>query len=82
MADDTGKKTTGKKSPKNAKRKGGLGLFFRQVIEQLRKVVYPTKKQLVTYSIVVLIFVLFMMAYIGGLDWVFREGIQRAFGAE
>ena len=31
-----------------------LALFFRQVIAELRKVVWPTRSQLLTYTIVVL----------------------------
>nr|WP_255672895.1 preprotein translocase subunit SecE [Glycomyces amatae] len=55
---------------------------MREVVEQLRKVVYPTRRQLITYSIVVLVFVGIMMAYIGGLDLLFGDLIRRAFGAD
>ncbi|WP_213170553.1 preprotein translocase subunit SecE [Natronoglycomyces albus] len=79
-----GKKgTSGRKGRKSDKRKGPVGkvtMFFREVVEQLRKVVYPTKKQLITYSIVVLIFVLVIMSYIGVLDMLFGDLMQRAFG--
>ena len=46
----------------------GPVLFYRQVIAELRKVVWPTQEQLVTYFFVVMIFVVFMMALIAGLD--------------
>jgi preprotein translocase subunit SecE len=59
-----------------------LGRFLREVVEQLRKVVYPTRRQLITYSIVVLIFVGIVMAYIGGLDLLFGDLVSRAFGAD
>jgi preprotein translocase subunit SecE len=42
--------------------------FYRQVVAELRKVVYPTQEQLVSYFIVVMVFVLVMMAIIAGLD--------------
>ncbi|MCW2816778.1 MAG: preprotein translocase, SecE subunit [Nocardioides sp.] len=42
--------------------------FYRQVVAELRKVVYPTQEQLITYFIVVMVFVLVMMALIAGLD--------------
>lgn len=42
--------------------------FVRQVVAELRKVVWPTREQLVTYFIVVLVFVTFMMALIAALD--------------
>jgi preprotein translocase subunit SecE len=43
-------------------------LFYRQVVAELRKVVWPTQEQLVTYFFVVMVFVVFMMALISGLD--------------
>lgn len=42
--------------------------FLRQVVAELRKVVYPTQEQLVTYFIVVMVFVLFMMLLVSALD--------------
>ena len=46
----------------------GPVLFYRQVVAELRKVVWPTQQQLVTYFFVVMVFVVFMMALIAGLD--------------
>ena len=46
----------------------GPVLFYRQVVAELRKVVYPTQEQLVTYFIVVLVFVGIMMALVSLLD--------------
>ena len=43
-------------------------LFYRQVVAELRKVVWPTQQQLVTYFFVVMAFVIFMMALVAGLD--------------
>jgi preprotein translocase subunit SecE len=43
-------------------------LFYRQVVAELRKVVWPTQQQLVTYFFVVMAFVVFMMALVAGLD--------------
>ena len=34
-----------------------LGLFYRQVVAELRKVIWPTRKELGTYTSVVLVFV-------------------------
>jgi preprotein translocase subunit SecE len=49
-------------------RRTGLGTFYRQVVAELRKVVWPTQQQLVTYFFVVMAFVIFMMALVAGLD--------------
>ena len=42
--------------------------FVQQSVAELRKVVYPTGPQLVNYFVVVLIFVLFIIAYVSLLD--------------
>ena len=57
-----------------------LGLFYRQVIAELRKVVWPTRSQLITYTAVVLVFVAFMVSLVAGLDWVFAKAVFALFG--
>jgi preprotein translocase subunit SecE len=42
--------------------------FYRQVVAELRKVVWPSQNQLTTYFIVVLVFVAVMMAITSLLD--------------
>jgi preprotein translocase subunit SecE len=58
----------------------GLGLFLRQVIAELRKVIWPTRDQLVTYFAVVLVFVLFMIAFVSVLDYGFNKAAFAIFG--
>jgi preprotein translocase subunit SecE len=48
-----------------------IALFVRQVFAELRKVVSPTRQELIKYTGVVLGFVLVMMAVIYALDLVF-----------
>jgi preprotein translocase subunit SecE len=57
-----------------------LSLFFRQVINELRKVVTPTRRELLNYTLVVLVFVVIMMALVGGLDWLFSLAVNFTFG--
>ena len=57
-----------------------LGLFFRQVIAELRKVIWPTREQLVTYFMVVLVFVLFMIALVSLFDYAFNTAMFKVFG--
>ena len=45
----------------DADKRTSLPVFYRQVIAELRKVVWPTQEQLTTYFIVVMVFVLFMV---------------------
>jgi preprotein translocase subunit SecE len=54
--------------------------FLREVVAELRKVIWPTRNQLVTYTIVVLIFVSFMVALVSLLDFVFGRGVLFLFG--
>jgi preprotein translocase subunit SecE len=54
--------------------------FLREVVAELRKVIWPTRKELVTYTIVVLVFVSFMIALVAGLDIVFAKGVFWLFG--
>ncbi|WP_030015105.1 MULTISPECIES: preprotein translocase subunit SecE [Micrococcales] len=59
---------------------GRIFLFFKQVIGELKKVVSPTRRELVNYVIIVLIFVAFMMMLIFGLDYLFGQGSFWLFG--
>jgi preprotein translocase subunit SecE len=52
----------------DARKRTSIPTFYRQVVAELRKVVYPTQEQLVTYFIVVMAFVIFMMALVSVLD--------------
>ena len=57
-----------------------IGLFYRQVISELRKVVWPTRKQLSTYTSVVLVFVAFIIAVVSLLDVVLTKIVFWVFG--
>jgi preprotein translocase subunit SecE len=54
--------------------------FYRQVVAELRKVVWPTQQQLVTYFVVVLVFVLVLIAYVSVLDLAFGKAVFAIFG--
>lgn len=56
-----------------------IGLFVRQVIAELRKVVVPTRRDLVVYTITVLAFVVAMILMIFGLDAAFSWLSRIAF---
>ncbi|MBC7517481.1 MAG: preprotein translocase subunit SecE [Microbacteriaceae bacterium] len=55
-------------------------LFLQQVVTELNKVVTPTRKELISYTGVVLTFVVIMMALVSGLDFVFGIGVGYLFG--
>ena len=52
----------------STEKRTSLPTFYRQVVAELRKVVYPTREQLVTYFAVVMVFVIVMMALVSALD--------------
>ncbi|WEK60642.1 MAG: preprotein translocase subunit SecE [Candidatus Microbacterium colombiense] len=59
---------------------GGIALFIRQVISELRKVVTPTRKELFKFTGVVLVFVLIVMGIVYGLDTLFAYVTHWVFG--
>jgi preprotein translocase subunit SecE len=48
-----------------------VSLYIRQVIAELRKVIWPTRKELSNYTTVVIAFVLVMIALLSVLDYAF-----------
>jgi preprotein translocase subunit SecE len=54
--------------------------FYRQIVAELRKVVWPSQQQLVTYFLVVMVFVLFMIALVSVLDLAFGKAVFSVFG--
>jgi preprotein translocase subunit SecE len=57
-----------------------VALFLRQVINELRKVVTPTRRELLGFTGVVLVFVVVMMALVTGLDYGFGYLVSLVFG--
>ncbi|MER5950916.1 preprotein translocase subunit SecE [Streptomyces sp. NPDC001904] len=75
---------------KKARKKGGkrgkkgpfgrLALFYRQIIAELRKVVWPTRSQLSTYTTVVIVFVVIMIGLVTVIDYGFSHLVKYVFG--
>ena len=57
-----------------------VALFIRQVMAELRKVVTPTRRELISYTGVVLVFVVIMMLLVSGLDFGFSALVNFLFG--
>ena len=47
----------------------GVGRFFMNMFHELKKVTWPTKKELINYSLVVFAFMLVMTVIIGVFDF-------------
>jgi preprotein translocase subunit SecE len=54
--------------------------FVRECVAELRKVLWPSRNELVTYSAVVIIFVVVMVAVVAGLDVGFAKLVLAVFG--
>lgn len=59
---------------------GAIGLFVSQVLDELRKVVRPTRSELLNYTLVVIVFVTVMMLFVAAMDWVFTKAVLWVFG--
>jgi preprotein translocase subunit SecE len=57
-----------------------LANYNRQVVAELRKVLWPTRNELVTYTIVSVVFVVAMIAFVGVLDYGFTKAVFEIFG--
>ncbi|MGV9194426.1 preprotein translocase subunit SecE [Microbacterium sp. MC2] len=57
-----------------------IALFIRQVFAELRKVVTPTRQELVKFTAVVLGFVVVLMGFVYGLDLLFTWVVDVIFG--
>jgi preprotein translocase subunit SecE len=55
-------------------------LFLRQVTAELRKVIWPTRRELRTYTIVAMTFILVMVVIVTSLDYGFTKLVFWAFG--
>jgi preprotein translocase subunit SecE len=66
--------------PKRGPERPSLPTFYRQVVAELRKVVWPSQQELVTYFIVVMVFVLVLIAFVSLCDLAFGKAVFAIFG--
>ena len=57
-----------------------IGLFIKQIIDELRKVVTPTAKELFFWSLGVFIFVVLLMLLVTGMDFGLCKLVLWVFG--
>ena len=73
------------RTKRDSRREGGgrirnIGTFYKQVVAELRKVIWPTRKELVTYTTVVVVFVLIITGIVAVFDLAFGKGVLAIFG--
>jgi preprotein translocase subunit SecE len=83
-ADTRGSGRTGRRGDKGgnpiSRLFGAIRLFISQILDELRKVVRPTRSELIQYTTVVIVFVSFMMALVALLDFGFTKLVLWVFG--
>lgn len=60
----------------------GFRQFLREVRQELKKVNWPDRKQMLTYTTVVLVTVIVLTSFVFALDFVIGKGIFSVFGVE
>ena len=78
--DDEGAPVAGRRQQAPPRReRASPAQFMREVRAELRKVSWPTRSEVVNYSIVTLVVVVILTAIIGALDYGFGEAILKLF---
>jgi preprotein translocase subunit SecE len=83
MATQTSGQSLGRRATSGRAGKGDRttpSVFLRQVAAELRKVVWPTRKELVTYTAAALVFCAVLVAIVEGLDYGFTKLMFWFFG--
>ncbi|MDH6197961.1 preprotein translocase subunit SecE [Mycobacterium frederiksbergense] len=80
---DSGKAKKAKKAKKSGPSRNPIMFvvnYLKQVVAELRKVIWPNRKQMVSYTTVVLVFLAFMVALIAGADYGLGRLVSLVFG--
>jgi preprotein translocase subunit SecE len=65
-------------------RKGRAGprQFLREVRQELKKVAWPTRRELFSYTLVVLVSVVVLTSFVFALDFLISKGVLIVFGTD
>ncbi|BAU94877.1 preprotein translocase subunit SecE [Corynebacterium suranareeae] len=66
-----------KKSDSDSKPGGGVVSFLPEVVGEVRKVIWPTARQMVVYTLVVLGFLIVLTALVSGVDFLAGLGVEK-----
>ena len=56
---------------------GGVGAFPGEVVSEVRKVIWPTGRQMLNYTLIVFAFLIVLTALVWGVDWVARWVVEQ-----
>jgi preprotein translocase subunit SecE len=78
LDDAKAKKKRGKRGKKGPFARAAL--FYRQIVAELRKVVWPKRGDLLSYTSVVIVFVALMIGIVTVVDYGFTQLVKYVFG--
>jgi preprotein translocase subunit SecE len=62
--------TTRRAAQQEKRKRAGVRQFLREVRLELKKVDWPTRKELITYTVVVLVTITVLTSFVFAIDWV------------
>lgn len=66
--------------PQEKRKRVGPRQFVKEVRQELRKVAWPTRRELFAYTMVVLFTVVILTSLVFGLDFLFAKAVLKVFG--
>ena len=73
-----GERVTATGLPK--KKRTPIRQFLKEVRNELKKVAWPSRNEVVTYTVVVLVSTVFVTLFVFGLDYGFAKAVLKVFG--
>ena len=70
----------GRSKPPAQRNRTTPALFFRQIVAKLRKVIWPTRRELGTYTTVAMVFIVVMIAIVTSLGYGYTKLVIALFG--
>ena len=78
--DESGKSTKAKDTRSSRNPFVFVWTYLRQVVSEMRKVIWPSRKEMVNYTLVVLAFLVFMVSLIGAMEVGLAKLVLLVFG--
>lgn len=66
-----------KPEPEDDKPGGGVVHFVPEVVSEVRKVIWPTARQMLIYTVVVFAFLIVVTALVSGVDFIAGLGVEK-----
>ncbi|MCL1693188.1 MAG: preprotein translocase subunit SecE [Acidimicrobiia bacterium] len=73
--DERAKKKRAERAQPKKKERIGIRQYFREVRQELKKVAWPSREELTTYTVVVFAVTTVITLFVFGLDWAFSKGV-------